>query len=280
MKKYSIGHFAKSMGLNTQTLRYYEKLGIIRARKAKNGYRYYSGLDSRAIMESKRMASLGFSLEEIRDIFVGSTIEEYRRQLQKKQEEYEAKIERLQAVNYMQKAMLNSCDEMCTFPDVVRVEKKPLEPAYFAGLTDQEELQEQSYIAAFNEKTIEMLPMTIQCVHIDLADMLKEENTLHYSWGIMLFKRFYREDGVFSMVMKPMPEYDTFVTMISWYKDLGGYEINRERFQPMLTFIKENGLRIIGDVKGILLPAEYGAEIRRCTKFYIPVEYGKSLEKD
>lgn len=275
MKKYSIGHFAKSMGINAQTLRYYERLGIICAKKAKNGYRYYSGLDSRAVMESKRMASLGFSLEEVRDIFKGCTIEEYRLALCEKHDEYKARIERMQAVSYMQKVVLKMCDEICRYPDMVRMEERPLEPAYFAGITEQEELREESYTAAFNEKTIEMLPMTMQCVHIDRADLLnenEEEKKLNYSWGILLFKRFYKEDEVFSRVMKPMREHDTFVTMISWCKDEGGYEVNRERFRPMLAFIKEKGLKVAGDVKGILMPSEYGAELYRCTKFYIPVE--------
>ena len=44
-KTYRIGDVANLMGLSRDTLRYYEKRGILSSKKEKNGYRYYTEED-------------------------------------------------------------------------------------------------------------------------------------------------------------------------------------------------------------------------------------------
>ena len=43
--KYLIGDVANLMGMSRDTLRHYEKRGLLTARKAANGYRYYTEAD-------------------------------------------------------------------------------------------------------------------------------------------------------------------------------------------------------------------------------------------
>ena len=43
--KYLIGDVANLMGISRDTLRHYEKRGLLTARKAANGYRYYTEAD-------------------------------------------------------------------------------------------------------------------------------------------------------------------------------------------------------------------------------------------
>ena len=42
MKKYSIGEVSLRLGLSRDTLRFYEKKGIIQPKKEENGYRSYT----------------------------------------------------------------------------------------------------------------------------------------------------------------------------------------------------------------------------------------------
>ena len=44
-KTYRIGDVANLMGLSRDTLRYYEKRGILSSKKEENGYRYYTEED-------------------------------------------------------------------------------------------------------------------------------------------------------------------------------------------------------------------------------------------
>jgi DNA-binding transcriptional MerR regulator len=61
-----IGELARQAGVSTRTLRHYEALGLVTARRAANGYRDYARADLRAVAEIRSLADLGFTLEETR----------------------------------------------------------------------------------------------------------------------------------------------------------------------------------------------------------------------
>ena len=65
----NIGTVAEKSGVTAKTIRYYESIGLIRAadRRA-NGYRSYSLVDMRTLDFIKRARSLGFPVEEVRDL--------------------------------------------------------------------------------------------------------------------------------------------------------------------------------------------------------------------
>lgn len=61
-----IGELARRAGVSTRTLRHYEAMGLVTARRAANGYRDYAGAELRAVAEIRALAGLGFTLEETR----------------------------------------------------------------------------------------------------------------------------------------------------------------------------------------------------------------------
>jgi len=64
-----IGRTAKAAGVNAQTLRYYERRGLIsRARRGRSGYREYSDDAVDVVKFIKRAQDLGFSLDEIEEL--------------------------------------------------------------------------------------------------------------------------------------------------------------------------------------------------------------------
>lgn len=61
-----IGQVAERAGVNVQTLRYYERIGLLEdPRRSPSGYRLYRPETVRIIRFIKRAQDLGFSLEEI-----------------------------------------------------------------------------------------------------------------------------------------------------------------------------------------------------------------------
>ena len=65
----NIGSVAEKSGVPPKTIRYYESIGLIRpADRRPNGYRNYSLTDMRTLNFVKRARSLGFSVEEVRDL--------------------------------------------------------------------------------------------------------------------------------------------------------------------------------------------------------------------
>lgn len=67
---YTIGETAKLLGVTTQTLRHYEKIGILQPRKidSHTGYRYYSFDQFHIIDRVKYLQGLGLHLNDIGQI--------------------------------------------------------------------------------------------------------------------------------------------------------------------------------------------------------------------
>ena len=66
-----IGEIAKQSGFTKDTLRYYEKIGLIQLSKQQRGdnnYRIYDGRILQELSLIKRLKSVGFTLKEIKDL--------------------------------------------------------------------------------------------------------------------------------------------------------------------------------------------------------------------
>ncbi|TIX45406.1 MAG: MerR family transcriptional regulator, partial [Mesorhizobium sp.] len=64
----NIGSAAEKSGLPPKTIRYYEDIGLLRPDRADNGYRDYSTADVHRLRFLQRSRSLGFSVEECRQL--------------------------------------------------------------------------------------------------------------------------------------------------------------------------------------------------------------------
>lgn len=65
----SIGELSKQSGVNIETIRYYEKIGVMPApRRSANGYRVYGAEHLKRIRFVRRSRELGFGLDEIRGL--------------------------------------------------------------------------------------------------------------------------------------------------------------------------------------------------------------------
>jgi len=69
MEEMTVGKLAKAAGLNIETIRYYERRGLLPepSRRA-SGYRLYSQEDLRRLRFILRAKELGFSLREIQEL--------------------------------------------------------------------------------------------------------------------------------------------------------------------------------------------------------------------
>ncbi len=66
---YKIGKLAKILSVSTDTLRYYEKHNLLSAtNRTQNGYRLYNDADLRIMHFIVRAKSVGFSLNEIKEL--------------------------------------------------------------------------------------------------------------------------------------------------------------------------------------------------------------------
>ncbi len=69
MEKLSIGQLAKKANVNVETIRYYERIGLIpEPPRNKSGHREYSGEAVKRTQFIKRCQALGFSLKEVSEL--------------------------------------------------------------------------------------------------------------------------------------------------------------------------------------------------------------------
>ena len=67
--KYLIGDVANLMGLSRDTMRYYEKRGIITSEKGQNGYRYYTDKEISRLVSILYQRKMNVSLEDMKKLW-------------------------------------------------------------------------------------------------------------------------------------------------------------------------------------------------------------------
>jgi DNA-binding transcriptional MerR regulator len=68
MRSFTIGTLARSANVSVETVRYYERRGLLDQPARGNGYRQYSEDDVERLALVRRAKALGFTLAEIREL--------------------------------------------------------------------------------------------------------------------------------------------------------------------------------------------------------------------
>ncbi len=67
--EFPIGALARDSGVNIETIRYYERIGVMpKPARSMGGYRLYTGGDLKRLTFIRRGRELGFTLDELRDL--------------------------------------------------------------------------------------------------------------------------------------------------------------------------------------------------------------------
>jgi MerR family mercuric resistance operon transcriptional regulator len=109
-----IGDVAERAGVNLQTIRYYEREGLLPPPRLASGYRVFSDSAVRQVRFIKRAQELGFSLAEIRDLLslrasAGAGAQDMRRRARAKIIDIEDKIRSLQAMKEALATLAERC---------------------------------------------------------------------------------------------------------------------------------------------------------------------------
>ena len=115
MKGLTISELAKNAGVNIETIRYYERLGLIQEPpRTESGYRIFPPEVIQRIRFIKRSQDLGFSLSEINKLLNMTESEsfgcrEVRQFASQKLKEIELKIRDLQSIKSVLQDLSNRC---------------------------------------------------------------------------------------------------------------------------------------------------------------------------
>ncbi len=113
----TIGKLAKEAGVNVETIRYYERRGLIKQPAERRGaYRVYPPATAARVRSIKRAQSLGFSLKEIKELMTLRLDEramcgDVLVQTEKKIAEIDEKLRSLRAVKRQLTRLASACRE-------------------------------------------------------------------------------------------------------------------------------------------------------------------------
>lgn len=115
MQSITSGNLAKQANVNPETLRYYEREGLLpEPRRTETGYRLYASEDVKRVRFIKRAQELGFSLKEIKELLAlkrdhHQSAQEVKRLTELKIQDIEQKIQTLSAMKSVLEELAQAC---------------------------------------------------------------------------------------------------------------------------------------------------------------------------
>lgn len=113
METIGIGNLAKRAGVGIDTVRYYERAGLLApSRRLASGYRRYTALEVARLRFIRRAQALGFTLNEVRDLLALSARRDVARvksSAQAKLADVEKKIAELQLIREGLATLVAAC---------------------------------------------------------------------------------------------------------------------------------------------------------------------------
>lgn len=130
MEKLTSGKLAKMAGINIESIRFYERKGLLpKPKRSDSGYRLYAMDDVKRIQFIKNAQNLGFTLREIKDL-LNLRIDEHnlcadvQKLIIEKINEIELKIKEMKKIDKTLKEMQKLCstnelEKECPFLDIL-----------------------------------------------------------------------------------------------------------------------------------------------------------------
>ena len=115
----TIGELARRAGVNTQTVRFYEREGLIpEPGRGASGYRQYPPVMVERVRFIRAAKAVGFTLEEIAELLSlrvrrGASCADVRKRAESKVADIDAKLEALRRMRSVLAQMVASCSGRC-----------------------------------------------------------------------------------------------------------------------------------------------------------------------
>ena len=114
---YKIGDIAKVMGVTTEAIRHYERMGLIKPEKdPQTNYRYFTEEQLSQLLYIQRLSQMGISLQLIREQFLNGSLHSYEQVIS---ETLQSTQERLRILQMKTSNLMNCLDILQTAEHVV-----------------------------------------------------------------------------------------------------------------------------------------------------------------
>ncbi|HCX63167.1 MerR family transcriptional regulator [Sedimentibacter sp.] len=105
---YKIGEISNLYGIGVDSLRYYERIGVLKPRRGENGYRMYNLKDIYKLNIIRDLRQLNFSMEQIKNYLAHQSIDNTLALLQEEIEWIQGQLKKLRSTEQIIQSRLNA----------------------------------------------------------------------------------------------------------------------------------------------------------------------------
>ncbi|MBE5869569.1 MAG: MerR family transcriptional regulator [Lachnospiraceae bacterium] len=280
---YSVGEAASICHVTIQTLRYYDKLGLVQPaiRNAATGYRYYKKEQLIRIQMIKHLKELGFSLEEIQGLLTSTDIKYLTEQVQTRLLAIWEEIEQMQAKYYSGYLFMERLQQGSS------VLKRSLEPGAFdEDIVQIENIPAQDWIYIrrmkhnyHNEEiNIDRWAELLELVRKEKAQAAGAISIVYHNQPL---EQFYATvcDYETCMPVKAVPtehaqyyrHQDAYLAATTFH--IGPYDSLIHSYMTLMRWVSENGYKVCGDMQDVFIisPIDTNNPEEYVTKIIAPI---------
>lgn len=247
MKKLSIGKMAELNHVTIETLRHYDRIGLLKPAfvDERSNYRYYNIKQSAKLDMIQYMKSLGMSLEKIKEQFDKEDVKIIRQMLRGQQEWIDKRVKELHQMKKAVEICIQNYDRYLKVPKDGHIELQhiPRRKVFcYDGKKNIYEHNLEGYEYILRELKqqviIQLLPMIYFCNvgTILRKEIMDEDKFISTELFLFVDDGFYHEEGI-----EIIPENDYIcIYCDSFWKE-------KEYAHRLFQYIKEKKYEIIGD---------------------------------
>lgn len=136
MKMMTIGKLAAAAGVNVETVRYYQRIGLLAEPASTGGYRQYGEPELQALQFIRRAKAAGFSLEEVSELLHLDAVRDRHRihdLASQRLGQLEQRLRDMQALALRLRELVERCEDesghpCCPIVETFRAEDPGLDP--------------------------------------------------------------------------------------------------------------------------------------------------------
>ena len=266
MSKYNISKTSRFLGISSELLRHYERLGLIEPERRENGYRFFDYRQIDKLHGIRRFRNMGFSLSEIGRLFNCAEYDEVNALLQKALERSSWNILWMTELEHANRTLveewrqlpqrLNQCEETIS-PEIVRVDIRHNSQMDEAVISDE--------LMTWLERT----PVVFISPAFPRAGILSGSEDIRFGYGIEVAAR-----SRLSLACVEGEQHLASRRCITTVVFSRGQEhISCRHLRHVVQYCQAHRLTIAGDAWGITLgPCHDHGIICRHHRVYVPVE--------
>lgn len=235
---YKIGELSKLYDISVDSLRYYEDLGILKPKRAPNGYRMYNIGDINTLNILRELRLIGFSLKEIKNHLSSFNLESTISLFNKELDYIDKQIEKL---NDLKTHLIKRIDDINIHKNYYKLEEPEVK---FISTRKILKLSENVYrdedldfvLKKLQQKNEDQIYLV---GNGDIGAIIPLENLITDAYG--------KFTSVFSITKND--QYDDYLSKGRYLSMVvkGGYDKMPKAWAKMLTYIKDYKLEAIGD---------------------------------